>query len=287
MTKLGETLKKLRFKKGMTQGELADAININKASVSNYERGHRNPPYAVLCAMAEVLEVQADELLACVIPEESYTADDAKENQVDSIRQRRVRRLLAAFDKLSDEAQLKAIERVEELGMIPAYQRKLADTLQQYIYNRCRIKMQVVEEPLEEGSCEAEADVPAFENRELRWKVKHITLQHSVEKNYTLSWNFHYLSFGNSESEMISSTGIVKKIIDRSCNCEENPGRTAFVFDDEAIFNNFYYYYAERYAEPAFEQCPIPDSAWALFLLVDKETWAVMEEKEFNQCDYE
>ena len=59
------------------------------------------------------------------------------------------------------------------------------------------------------------------------------------------------------------------------------------MFDDEDIFNNFYYYYAERYDEPAFEQCSIPDSAWALFLLVDKETWAVMEEKEFNQCDYE
>lgn len=285
MTKLGETLKKLRFKKGMTQGELADAININKASVSNYERGHRNPPYAVLCAMAEVLEVQADELLACIIPEESCTADDAKENQVDSIRQRRVRRLLAAFDKLSDEAQLKAIERVEELGMIPAYQRKLADTLQQYIYNRCRIKMQVTEGPLEEDSCEA--DVPAFKNRELRWKVKHITLQHSAEKNYTLSWNFHYFSFDSSENEMINSTGIVMEILGRSYDCEKEPDRTAFVFDDEDIFNNFYYYYAERYDEPAFEQCPIPDSAWALFLLVDKETWAVMEEKEFNPYDYE
>ena len=281
MTKLGETLKKLRFKKGMTQGELADAININKASVSNYERGHRNPPYAVLCAMAEVLEVQADELLACVIPEESCTADVAKENQVDSIRQRRIKRILAAFDRLSDDAQLKAVERVEELAMIPAYQRKLADTLQQYIYNRCRIKMEVVEGPLEPDSYVG--DGRDYKEHEWNWNVKHITLQHGTEGDYTLCWNFHYFSFqdGNND-EPINDKHVIMDIINRAKECGKDFDKTVFVFDHEKVFDNFYDSYADHYNEIDAGNQPVSESAWAVFLLVDRATWEIKSEQEYN-----
>lgn len=273
MATIGETLKKLRFKKGMTQGDLADAININKASVSNYERGHRNPPYAVLCAMAEALDVQPDVLLACVMPEEGSAGDASKEDLVDSIRQRRIRRILAVFDRLSDEAQLTAIERIEELGMIPAYQRRLADTLQQYLYNRCRIKMEVTEEPPEELSYEKEVS-----DFRWQWKETHIILQHDRDEKNTLRWDFFYFSFDSWEA---CDEDSAVSILNMKRDYEEEYDRAVFVFDNEDIFNNLYNCYYDFYEGPRFELHPIPGSAWALFLLVDKETWAILQEQEY------
>lgn len=277
MTNLGETLKKLRFKKGMTQGDLANAININKANISNYERGYRNPPYAVLCAIAEVLDTEIDELLACVVPDESSIEGTAKEDKVDSIRQRRIKRLLAAFDKLSDDAQLTAIERIEELGMIPAYRRQLADILQQYVYNRCRIKMQVAEEPLVSDSCETDNS-----GCELRWKAKHIALQNNVEGKYAPCWDFYYFPSGSDENEVMNRKDDALQILKRVHGYNDASNETVFVFDDGDMFNNCYESYSAHYDGPAFEETGAPESAWALFLLVDKDTWAIRQEQEYK-----
>ena len=37
MKKLGDQIKQLRFKKGITQEALADSVGVTKASISNYE----------------------------------------------------------------------------------------------------------------------------------------------------------------------------------------------------------------------------------------------------------
>ena len=129
MTKLGDKIKKLRTQKGMTQDDLAAAIGTTKASISYYERNKRNPQYPVICAMAKVLGVPESELL-------SYASKDEEmpvENQIDSKRSRRVKKLLSAFDRLSDEAQLIALERIEELCLIPKYQQTLPDALQRLL----------------------------------------------------------------------------------------------------------------------------------------------------------
>jgi len=301
MAKLGETLKQLRFKAGMTQSDLANACSINKSSLSNYECNRRNPPYAVLCKMADALQVSVDVLLECVAPEESAQEDVAKENQVDSIRQRRIKRIVSAFDKLSNDAQLIAIERVQELGMIPEYQRKLADTLQQYLYNRCCIKMEAVEEPpkqynfnefLEWLQDHYSYEVDYWEKKQdLYWNVRHITMQQrGVEESHALRWNFHYFSFEYEGGEKPVLTEINEevmwRILDQEFEYEAHDVRTGFVFDDEEAFDCFYDCYSGHYEGPQYEYIAAPDYVWALFLVVDRETWEIKSEKEYSPYDW-
>ena len=41
--KLGENLRKLRLKKNMSQGDLATALSVDRAYISNIENGRMNP----------------------------------------------------------------------------------------------------------------------------------------------------------------------------------------------------------------------------------------------------
>lgn len=61
--KFGETLKKLRIEKGMSQTDLANLINTNRSTLANYENGNRNPDSEILYNLAKALDVSADYLL--------------------------------------------------------------------------------------------------------------------------------------------------------------------------------------------------------------------------------
>ena len=50
-----KTLRLLRIKAGMSQKELADALNISQAAVTNWERGESLPSSDKLPKIAEVL----------------------------------------------------------------------------------------------------------------------------------------------------------------------------------------------------------------------------------------
>jgi transcriptional regulator with XRE-family HTH domain len=54
---MATTLKQLRLEKGWTQEELAQRINLDSSTVSNYERGHRRPPYETLHLIAQVFDI--------------------------------------------------------------------------------------------------------------------------------------------------------------------------------------------------------------------------------------
>ena len=53
MSKLGNILKSLRIKKGLTQSELAKELNVSRSSIGMYENGERKPS-------VEALEIFAD-----------------------------------------------------------------------------------------------------------------------------------------------------------------------------------------------------------------------------------
>ncbi len=58
-----DRLKSMREKAGYTQQELADILKISRGSISMYELGKREPDYATLRAIAQVLHTSRSELL--------------------------------------------------------------------------------------------------------------------------------------------------------------------------------------------------------------------------------
>lgn len=67
MIEIGALLRKARIEKGMTQQELGEAVGLNPKSaqplVAWWERGGRPVPRARLKRVAEVLELNVEDLL--------------------------------------------------------------------------------------------------------------------------------------------------------------------------------------------------------------------------------
>src|ERR1700735_5206235 len=55
-----DRLKQARTKKGLSQGELAKAIQVHVTNISRYERGENKPTSEVLSKLANALDTQAD-----------------------------------------------------------------------------------------------------------------------------------------------------------------------------------------------------------------------------------
>ncbi len=60
---IGERLYDLRKDKGLSQDELGDLLNINKHSISSYERGRSEPPDEIKIILAKFFDVSIDYLL--------------------------------------------------------------------------------------------------------------------------------------------------------------------------------------------------------------------------------
>lgn len=63
---IGERLLDLRRDAGLTQDELAAILNINKHSISSYERDKSEPPDAIKIAIARYFHVSVDYLLGMI-----------------------------------------------------------------------------------------------------------------------------------------------------------------------------------------------------------------------------
>lgn len=60
---LGNRLKRAREKKGYSQRDVAKWLGITSSSLSNYERGDRDPDTTILVRLADLYEVTTDYLL--------------------------------------------------------------------------------------------------------------------------------------------------------------------------------------------------------------------------------
>lgn len=60
---VGERVKELRKKKGLTQQQLADMINVTKVSICCYEKGTRYPNIDTFCDLVNCLETTSGYLL--------------------------------------------------------------------------------------------------------------------------------------------------------------------------------------------------------------------------------
>ena len=68
---LGDTVKRARAKLDMTQGEVAEAANVDVRTVLNIENNRGNPKLRVLSALIKVLNIDAREIFNSEMRQES------------------------------------------------------------------------------------------------------------------------------------------------------------------------------------------------------------------------
>ena len=63
MSKVGDRIRVLRIKRGMSQAQLADAIGMKRSAIGNYERGIREPDLDTIEAFADFYDVSIADLM--------------------------------------------------------------------------------------------------------------------------------------------------------------------------------------------------------------------------------
>lgn len=81
---LGDKLKSLRKKKGLTQLQVANRIGMSKAVISSYEISNRTPPYDILIKLASLYNVSTDYLLG-LENKRSVNVSGLTDKQIDTI----------------------------------------------------------------------------------------------------------------------------------------------------------------------------------------------------------
>ncbi|MDO8657152.1 MAG: helix-turn-helix transcriptional regulator [Candidatus Levybacteria bacterium] len=61
--KLGSNLKKIRTKKGISQGDISRALKVSRGFISTIENGKTNPTLATIAKLAKAVGVSVNELL--------------------------------------------------------------------------------------------------------------------------------------------------------------------------------------------------------------------------------
>lgn len=131
---IGERIKEARKKAGLKQSELAEKLGVAVITIGQYERGVRQPRLEQFQRIAAILNVDVNWLMNGQTIEQR---DQAMKDHVArrfaeaeaGLQKKRREQLNAAFDRLNQDGQGKAVERVEELTEIPKYQRGTAPKL--------------------------------------------------------------------------------------------------------------------------------------------------------------
>lgn len=68
-----KNLAEFRIRRGYSQQQLADKVNVRKQAISNYELGKRAPDYETLKLIAKALDTTPNELMAYQSAEDGFT----------------------------------------------------------------------------------------------------------------------------------------------------------------------------------------------------------------------
>lgn len=109
---IGERIRELRKRQGMSQAELAAELGVNQTAVSDYETGAARIHAAMLAALARVLRVSADEILGLSAARTARTSSPAPD-----------RRFLRRLERLH---QLSRRDQQALLGTIDAFLGKVS-----------------------------------------------------------------------------------------------------------------------------------------------------------------
>lgn len=119
---IGQNIQMLRKEAGLTQKELAEKIAVAPITIQQYERDVREPSFETIEKIATALGVEWIDVFAVdgkrEVQKQRKKSDDFTEKES---------QLLSHFRNLNDNGQTVAVERVQELAQIPAYQRPAED----------------------------------------------------------------------------------------------------------------------------------------------------------------
>lgn len=79
---LGENLRKLRIDRDLTQQQLADLLNINRVTYTQYENNKREPDNITLCRLADFFKVTTDDLLGHKLSKGQILSNDDTDSDV-------------------------------------------------------------------------------------------------------------------------------------------------------------------------------------------------------------
>lgn len=94
-----ERLKLLRREMGFTQAELAAKLNVEKSTISKYEKGSTSPSYEMLWKLADFFHVSVDYLIG---KSNSFNGDPNLDQQIGELKE--------LFDAMSEEQKEKALK---------------------------------------------------------------------------------------------------------------------------------------------------------------------------------
>lgn len=145
---VGERIYYCRVENHMTQKELGEKTGIDGATIGKYERGVLNPKIGTLRKIADALGVSSFDLMPEELLDANKVDDYVKEHNLnpddiadcysglaneaasrlgEALKDAKETALIRHFRNLNDNGQTVAVERVQELTQIPAYQRPAED----------------------------------------------------------------------------------------------------------------------------------------------------------------
>ena len=94
---IGKRIKSAREKKGLTQEQLAEQVNLSPMHISVIERGNKLPRLETLIKIANVLDVSADTLLQDVVNNQIKLHTSEASDLIAQLSREDQRRVLAAL----------------------------------------------------------------------------------------------------------------------------------------------------------------------------------------------
>ena len=110
MLMISEQLSRIRKQRGLTQAEVAEALDLPQGLISNYEKGTRRLHSELIVRFAELFDVSTDELLGHKIKKNRKNNDFAlhivkRMQQIEALSKSRQKAVLQGIDMMLGGAQ--------------------------------------------------------------------------------------------------------------------------------------------------------------------------------------
>lgn len=106
MARVGEIIRVLRIKRGLSQSQLAAEMNLKRSAIGNYEQGIREPDLDTIEALADYFDVSVADLMGRKEP-----MDEAELNEIrEDFRRNPELRSIHDLSRKASKEQLKQIE---------------------------------------------------------------------------------------------------------------------------------------------------------------------------------